>query len=203
MEDLSPETLAALREFASTQGICSKEDEDVLSSVRNHFDVHDKNEVFSFSFSRDDAQPIEFTVHGWKRELGQTLSSTGLTIWRAAEQLSNYIYNNSELFSGKRVCELGAGLGVVSILLDKLQCCDEVVCTDGDDDTLELLRRNLEHCNCSFDVRKLWWGENEAILEEYPRRFDVLIAADVIYEEDQVAPLLNSADAIMTGENTP
>lgn len=199
MEDLSPETLAALREFASMQGICSEEEEDVLSSVRHHFDVHDKNEAFTFSFSREGAQAIEFTVHGWKRELGQTLSSTGLTIWRAAEQLIDFLYHNSELVSGKRVCELGAGLGVVSILLDKLQCCDEIVCTDGDDDTLELLRRNAEHCDCTFDVRKLWWGEHDMILEEYPRRFDILIAADVIYEEEQVAPLLKSANAIMTG----
>ena len=38
----------------------------------------------------------------------------------------------------------GCGLGMVSILLDKLSVCRSVIATDGDDDTMDLLRENIE-----------------------------------------------------------
>ena len=37
----------------------------------------------------------------------------------------------------------GCGLGMVSILLDKLNICKSIIATDGDDDTMVLLAENI------------------------------------------------------------
>lgn len=62
--------------------------------------------------------------------------------WRAAEHLCQYLVDTAENYRGKTVCELGAGLGLVSILLDKLEVCSQIVVTDGDEDTMRLLIDN-------------------------------------------------------------
>jgi hypothetical protein len=113
---LSAATLAALKEFASSRGIVQDADENddeeehdssrnVIEAVRSHFEIKDREEFFHFKFGDN----IEFTLHGVKRELGQTLSSTGLTLWRAAEHLSQFCYDNQHLFRDKSILELGAG----------------------------------------------------------------------------------------------
>jgi predicted nicotinamide N-methyase len=80
-----------------------------------------KEEVFQISYkSKDLSRQVNFEVKGLKKELGQTLSSTGLTIWRASEHLCQFIIDHPDRFSGKSVVELGCGLGLVSILLHKL-----------------------------------------------------------------------------------
>lgn len=95
------------------------------------------------------------------------------------------------------MCELGAGLGLVSILLDKLAVCSELVVTDGDEDTLQLLVENKIDNEASFDTSYLLWGEHEDFLSEHPDLFDTLIAADVIYEEEQIVPLLQTVKALL------
>ena len=77
---LSLATLAALQEFASFSGITLNSEDDVISTVRDHFDVKDKRQTFPFTFERFGFKTIEFSVKGVKRHLGQTLSSTGLTM---------------------------------------------------------------------------------------------------------------------------
>eukprot|EP01037_Dinobryon_pediforme_P023678 gene23678-25190_t len=132
-----------------------------------------------------------------KRELGQTLSSTGLTIWRAAEHLCQFIINNPQKFRSKTCCELGAGLGLVSILLDKLDICSFLLATDGDEDTMNLLIDNKIENFCGFDTSYLYWGDFEDVLSSYPDKFDIICAADVIYEEEQIVPLIETVAALL------
>lgn len=99
------------------------------------------------------------------------------------------------------MCELGAGLGIVSILADKLGTARSVVCTDGDDEALDAFRSNIPALalSSSFDLDKLYWGKNEEFLVKYPDGFDVVLAADVIYEAEQVKPLISTVKEIMKG----
>ena len=47
---------------------------------------------------------------------------------------------------------------------------------------------------------KLYWGVDiSKFLLLYPDRFDVVIAADVIYEESQVKPLIDTVVEILKG----
>lgn len=163
---LSMEALKALKEFAVERGVdvdSDEEETDVISKVQNFCDIQDKNDSFNFSYgSEKDGNLISFTVNGLKREVGQTLQSTGLTLWRAAEHLSEFIFAHSDEYRNKSICELGAGLGNVSILLHLCKLNSIIVCTDGDDDTLDLLRKNMsfnEIKDSEIKVDKLYWGE--------------------------------------------
>ena len=203
-EGLSMESLEALKELISELRIpCDSSNEDernILSAVRNHFDVKDKNEKFIAKYSsKDGSHQVEFCVNGLKKELGQTLSSTGLTVWRACEHMCTFIINYPQLVQNKTVCELGAGLGLLAILIDKMEIGAKITATDGDDDTIELLSSNVDMNDSNIDVEKLWWGLHDGFLEMHPEKFQVIIAADVIYESDQVIPLLSTAKALLEG----
>ena len=222
---LSAATLAALREFALEKGVSlgrsggggggdSGEQDgsaaaavDVVRAVQQHFDVKEKETVFHITHG-----DVALELMGLKRELGQTLDSTGLTIWRAADHLCEYVAANRESFRDRYVCELGCGLGVVAILLDKLNVGATIVATDGDDMTLDLLNKNINGNGCSerLCARKLWWSEAPADAEAFlgdlaaaggggggNRRFDVILAADVIYDDAAVLPLAATAAALL------
>lgn len=205
---LSPEAIAALRELALERGLAvaaasaaasAPASADIVRAVRDHFDVKERDEVFDLQFGA-----ITFQLKGVKRELGQTLHSTGLTIWRAADRLGEYIASHAERFRHKVIVELGCGLGVCAILLDKLDVNATVVATDGDELTMELLRANLVHAHASERVSatQLWWGQHQAFVQQHPTLFDMVIAADVIYEAAQVEPLVQTVCAVLrpTGE---
>lgn len=229
MSDLSADTLAALKEFAAMSGVQidnkkkshprvgidaghadEEEDEDdplsILSSLKNHFQLpaSERETTYPIHYETSpgvaDRRTIDFTVKGIKRELGQTLDSTGLTIWRAAEHLCQYLIDHPQRFSHRKVCELGCGLGLVSILLEKMALPNtRIVATDGDEPTMQLLIENKVDCECDFETAYLYWGEDEDFVQEYcsDGKFDVLLAADVIYEDEQVRPLLTTATHIL------
>lgn len=86
---LSSAALAALREFALEKGVALDESDEegnddgdksaalhVLDRVRDHFDLKDKEDTFSYTFGS-----LSLKFCGLKREIGQTLSSTGLTVY--------------------------------------------------------------------------------------------------------------------------
>ena len=128
---LSPEAAAALRAFALSSGVAfdtsdnheGQANNDLLSAVRDHFDLKERDETFVVEYQDDDddnttnnansqqvaiasKRHIRFEVQGVKRVLGQTLSSTGLTIWRAAEHLCDYMFHHPARFHQRTVCEL-------------------------------------------------------------------------------------------------
>ena len=73
-----------------------------------------------------------------------------------------------------------------------------IVATDGDEDTMDLLQHNIEQSNSEIVSKKLWWGDHGdeeqvlAVEELKGNKYDILMAADVIYEESQVVPLLTT-----------
>jgi hypothetical protein len=90
---------------------------------------------------------LTLQLKGVAREFGQTVlgsgDGTGLTVWRGAEELNAYLWARREtLVAGKRVLELGAGLGLVGLLVAHLKPVLNVV-TDGDEDCLKRLRDNF------------------------------------------------------------
>lgn len=99
---------------------------------------------------------------------------------------------------------------MVSILLAKLAISQCVVATDGDDDTLILLQENINQSECidKIAVEKLYWGIEEHItnisekhlLSYNKTSFDVLIAADVVYEVEQIEPLISTACSMLSSK---
>jgi len=88
-----------------------------------------------------------------------------------------------------RVVELGAGLGLPS-LAAALRGGD-VFATDWADDAVELLRANAARNHVALRVERVRWDEPQPLLAEAP--FDLVLAADVLYEArnaEQLLPLL-------------
>lgn len=161
---------------------------------------------------------ISIDLRGHKPENGQTLSSTGLTLWRGSELLCQYLLQHAqELFhvnhaGSTTVLELGAGLGVCGILAHRLGAA-RVVLTDGDSETLQWLRANVQRNNLSpsdqtsssssssttITCVQLQWGLH---LERFQQRigiptFDLIMASDIIYVEEILHPLWQTVQALL------
>ena len=86
-------------------------------------------------------------------------------------------------WKGKSGVELGAGLGLPSIVASNLGA--KMVATDGDAQVLHLLGMNTERNAPSCQVEKLFWGSAEPLtalgLKQEP---DFLLAANVVYDPE-------------------
>ena len=99
-------------------------------------------------------------------------------LWPAATALASALPN----LAGLRVIELGCGLGLPSLVAAARGA--DVTATDWADDAVALLRENA--ARNGLTLRAEVWDWREPRLE----RFDVVLAADVLYERRNVAPLL-------------
>jgi predicted nicotinamide N-methyase len=87
---------------------------------------------------------------------------------------------------GRRVVELGCGLGVPSLAAARAGA--DVLATDAEPEALELLQRNAELNGLRLETAAVDWTAPKALLDRAP--FDLALAADVLYERQSVAPLL-------------
>ncbi|KAG2788950.1 hypothetical protein JG687_00004572 [Phytophthora cactorum] len=196
---LSGAALAALQEFAIERGIAVEDDSsDMRLDIQKALDIEPKEDSFEFKFGKNgDEEDAEITIrlNGLRRDIGQTLQSTGLTLWRAGDFLSEYMYQDRGRFAGKSIIELGSGLGLIGILASYLTD-KKVVITDGDDNTIELLVANckLNDVEDRVQCRKLLWGVD---LDQIEDKFDVVLGADIIYEQEHVVSLFETAKYLL------
>src|SRR4051812_32135298 len=88
---------------------------------------------------------------------------------------------------GARVVELGCGLGLPS--LAAARAGGRVLATDWAAPALDLLRENAERNAGELELERVDWAHPEALLERAP--FDLVLAADVLYERRNLDPLLD------------
>jgi predicted nicotinamide N-methyase len=87
---------------------------------------------------------------------------------------------------GARVLELGCGLGLPS--LAAALAGGRVLATDWSPQAIALLEDNAARNGVSLETALVDWAGPEAIVERAP--WDLVLAADVLYERRNVAPLL-------------
>ena len=97
-------------------------------------------------------------------------------LWPSAVGLATYLGENPALVKGKRVLELGSGLGLPSLVASYLG--GDVLTTDFHPDVEEYFMRNCRHSSIQGHYQRLNWRENLAVSE----KFDVVIGSDVLYE---------------------
>ncbi len=106
-------------------------------------------------------------------------------IWPSARALAEFILQRPELVKNRFCIELGCGLGLSG--LAALRAGGRVLFTDYDLDALEFVKRNAQHNNLTpVRTRQLDWRSPPR-----ERQFDVLIAADVLYEKRFLQPVMN------------
>jgi predicted nicotinamide N-methyase len=87
---------------------------------------------------------------------------------------------------GRRVLELGAGLGLPS--LAAALCGGKVLASDWADDAVALLRANARRNSIKLRVKCLRWDDPEPFLRDAP--WDIVLGADLLYEERNATQLL-------------
>jgi len=106
-------------------------------------------------------------------------------LWRSGVALAREL--EGEQLRGLRVVELGCGLGLPSVVAASAGA--SVLATDAAPEALELVRRNSD-ANCvRLDTATADWDAPDELVERGP--FDLVLAADVLYERPAVARLLS------------
>ena len=106
-------------------------------------------------------------------------------LWPSGVALARRVAARS--LRGARVLELGCGLGLPS--LAAALAGGRVLATDWSPDAIELLEANAERNGASLELALVDWARPGAIVERAP--WDLVLAADVLYERRNVAPLLD------------
>ncbi|XP_076663641.1 methyltransferase-like protein 22 isoform X2 [Andrena cerasifolii] len=134
------------------------------------------------------------------------LQHVGLQVWRGALLLADYILSNPDLFKDKTVLELGAGVGLTSIVASFL--ADKVICTDVDvEGILKLIRKNFVR-NSAYSKSKILIKELDFLNLQWPtflhKRIDeatIILAADVIYDESITEGFVLTLAKLLNSEN--
>mmetsp|Transcript_9173 Transcript_9173/g.17491 ORF Transcript_9173/g.17491 Transcript_9173/m.17491 type:complete len:241 (-) Transcript_9173:49-771(-) len=130
-------------------------------------------------------------------------NSTGMTIWKGSEVLAHYLSSHPECVRGKRVLEMGAGLGLCGLLTHHLGA-SHVCLTDGDIKVLDQLRHNVTRNTTTqgamtIECPQLVWGKDnglEAFLQKYGTQ-DVILAADCLYIPQSVEPFFQTVQRLL------
>jgi predicted nicotinamide N-methyase len=151
------------------------------SSAEQAVDIH-------YLFSENDALTLSecpdlLAAHG----------TTGFRTWPAALALGEYLLDNRSFVRGKRLLELGAGTGFLSLLCARTGSA-QVHCTDGSVQMLDLIQRNAQRNNIEQEASLLQFGTGSEI-EQLP--VDIILGADITYEAAIVIDLASTLSALL------
>ena len=106
-------------------------------------------------------------------------------LWRSGVALAREL--DGRPLRGLRVVELGCGLAVPSIAAARAGA--SVLATDLDPEALEVVAQNADANGVHVETAAIDWAEPEELISRAP--FDLVLAADVLYERAAVAQLLS------------
>jgi predicted nicotinamide N-methyase len=106
-------------------------------------------------------------------------------LWRSGVTLAREL--DGAALRGLRVIELGCGLAVPSLAAARAGA--RVLATDACAEALTLVARNAHANEVSVETAKADWSEPGELVSRAP--FDLVLAADVLYERASVALLLS------------
>ena len=118
-------------------------------------------------------------------------------LWPSGVGLASEIAAEPTLVAGKRAVELGSGIGITAAVA--LDAGADLLATDYAPESLTLTRWTcLHHAGREPRTMQLNWRDEANIarlLADGP--FPVVLAADVLYEQRDVAPLLRLVDRLV------
>lgn len=114
--------------------------------------------------------------------------STGFRTWEAALHLGTYLCSTEDgqaLIQHKKVLELGAGTGFVSLLCGKHLDAEKMLMTDGTEQLVGLFNSTCLKANKLAEDKciqgKVWeWGTPLSQEEGSPEQFDIALGADLV-----------------------
>ncbi len=119
-----------------------------------------------------------------------------IEVWPSAIVLTEFILGSDE-FSGKKVLELGCGLGLTSVALGFKDAF--VTATDYEMTALQYARRNyIRNVGDEENAKFIYLDWRRPLLYE---KFDFVIGADIIYEKNLFADIIKVLE-MATDENS-
>ena len=112
-------------------------------------------------------------------------------LWRSGVALGREVA--SAPVAGLRVLELGCGLGVPSLVAARAGA--DVLATDASTEALELLERNARVNGVEVSTARVDWNADDGVVR-CRAPFDLVLGADVLYRDADVAPLLSLLDGL-------
>jgi predicted nicotinamide N-methyase len=110
-------------------------------------------------------------------------------IWPAAVTLSHVLMEQMEL-DGRSVIELGAGVGIASVAAARNGA--RVLATDYSTEALKFVHYNALKNRVQLETGRLDW--RMVMTDE---KFDIVIAADVLYERVNLLPIVTAIDSLL------
>jgi ETFB lysine methyltransferase len=107
-------------------------------------------------------------------------------LWPSSVGLGEHILENRDYFNGKKVLELGCGLGLAGIAARAAGA--DVVFSDYDPLALEFTRRNFKR-NFNQQPRAQLLDWRSPVLQD---TYDIIIGADILYERKMLNPVLET-----------
>ncbi len=114
-------------------------------------------------------------------------------LWPSAIAMAEAIDEGLIAVEGRSVLELGAGLGLVSVVAARAG--GRVRATDWDDDALAYIRANAAENQVEIDVERLDWRRAEP-----SQSASTILAADVLYERRNVDSLVHALAVLVPPE---
>jgi predicted nicotinamide N-methyase len=170
----------------------------LFSSVPSEADSAQQKAFVTYSFphhATDDSIPHDRAVTLLEaRSVISSSGTTGLRTWEAALLLGSYLASPQGRSSirGRRVFELGAGTGMLSILCAKHLEVAAIVSTDGDEAVVDTIKTNAflngldseASSDCVVRTAALKWGlpvDGTTFSEDYGMEIpDIVLGADVV-----------------------
>jgi predicted nicotinamide N-methyase len=106
-------------------------------------------------------------------------------LWRSGAALAREL--DGMALRGARIVELGCGLAVPSLAAARAGA--DVLATDGSAEALGLAARNADLNGVRLETAIADWAMPDVLVRRAP--FDVVLAADVLYDRASVDPLLS------------
>lgn len=158
------------------------------------------------ALATDDMHHVSFTV-GTDAvitcRVATVFNDVGLKLWEAGWFLAEYLVSHAEEFRGKRVLELGAGVGFSGMALAAVGAPSHIVLTDYAPNVMQNLRYNVEintdKFACPVTVQALDWDAWDPA-NDPSERPDVLLAGDCVYDVAAFPSLVRVLNAFLSNE---
>jgi len=144
------------------------------------------------------AAPEHFVLQAAAKNHSCKDAPLGMREWPAARLVAEYVQRHKDLFEDCSVIEFGCGIGNLGLLIAGV--ARRVVITDANLLCLKIAENSVR-VNSPVDaygrsnVEVLPYLFGDPLLDGVPRRFDVVVAADVIYSMEIVEHFWNGVQA--------